>query len=706
MASEGMSGQGLTIPYGGSASSTSGTSVTFHRGTLRYDNPFLDMTSTFIPRTIKGIFRFIAVYVIGDPLVSQCIIKLSEYPITKLIYNDENGTSIKDDKTLEYWKNFLEDKLKILKSLIQAGMDYYAYGNSIISIHYPFKRMLRCPRCRKDHAVEALKCRFRNYKFYAKCMAKGPDGKPCGYDGEMDARDISTKEINKFRIVHWDLLQMDIKYNPITGDHFYFYSVPGDLAAAIRRGDMDIVNGTRLEVIDAIRKRKQLKLMADNVFHLKRPGPQYIIPSERGWGIPAVFPVLKDVFHIKILKKGNEMIAFDHIVPLRMLFPVGTGDVSPHATINLSSWKTKIEDEIRKWRSDPNYITILPLPVGMQNMSGDAKMLMVTPEIRATEDTILIGIGMIPEIIRGGASWSGSNVSLRVVENSFLNHRSDMHMMLDFIIKNICEYMNKPVVQCKMSDFKMADDLQKKQMMVNLAMGPKSDSLVSATTMVKELGLDPDSEFKTKTEELNKMIELRVREAEGTAEANGTAGVVAAMYQADAQIENQNRLEMRTRESQMSRDKKMEGFKEENSQAVTDEVGMKAQEGGQDPATISIPNLILNLTNRFTRLSKVDPDEFKLRMLSMKNSTPNLYQEVYNNLKEMNLIAADVMPDLAMAQAYTPGSIPATEQGGMTAEQPPSPVELGADTIAATPMIDNVQSMPEQRPPRSATSPI
>ena len=56
-----------------------------------------------------------------------------------------------------------------------------------------------------------------------------------------------------------------------------------------------------------------------------------------------VMPIMKDIFHNKILKKGNEMIAFDHIVPLRIMFPTGTGDVSPHLTTNLSNWKNKID---------------------------------------------------------------------------------------------------------------------------------------------------------------------------------------------------------------------------------------------------------------------------------------------------------------------------------------------------------------------------
>jgi len=685
MANEGLSG--LTTPTVESASS-SGQSL-FVRGSIKYDSPFLDMTSTFIPKTIKGILRFVAAYVLGDGLVAQCISKLSEYPITDLLYNDSNPSHIEDDKTIDYWKKFLEKQLNIVRSLKQAGMDYYAYGNSVISISYPFKRRLRCPKCKQEQAIESEKTSFKAFKFYSECISK-----KCKYKGEMEAYDLNTKELDKFNIVHWDLMCLDIKYNSITGDHFYFYSPPIDIVTAVRRGDMDIIKTTRLEVINAIKKRKKLKIMEDNVFHLKRPAPQYIIPAERGWGIPVIMPVMKDIFHNKILKKGNEMIAFDHIVPLRILFPKGTGDISPHATANLGTWKTKIEDEIRKWKADSNYISIVPLPVGIENISGDAKMLMVTPEIKVTEDNIIMGIGIIPEIIRGGASWSGSNVSLRVVENTFLNHRNDMQEMIDFIIENIARYLEKPAIEITMSDFKMADDLQKKELMLKASAGPPSEALVSKPTVTKELGFDPDEEYKLSEEDLQRRIEMRIKEAEGSAEAQGSATLLNAMYSADAQMEQQNRMDMHERENQSKRDEFTQMQHEDNAQQVTKEVSALSAQ----PEKISLQNLILILTRRFARLLKINVDDFKIRMLALKNSMPALYKEIFDNLKEMNLIEADTSPDLQAVQRFTPGQIPSHTQGEGSAEQPPTPAEAnaGVGTINAP--------LPEVSPPRSAVS--
>jgi hypothetical protein len=89
-------------------------------------------------------------------------------------------------------------------------------------------------------------------------------------------------------------------------------------------------------------------------------------------------------------------------------------------------------------------------------------------------------------------------------------------------------------------------------------------------------------------------------------------------------------------------------------------------------------------------------------MLAMKNSTPSMYQEIYGNLKEMNVIIADTLPDMATIQKYTPGQIPSATQGDVYGEQPPGPAEVGADVgVVAEPT-----QLPEQRPPRSPSAGI
>jgi hypothetical protein len=687
MSAEGMSGSALggnnSVPGGGGD-----TKVSFTRSSIKYDSPFLDMTNTFIPKSIKGMFRFIASSILSDALVYQCIARMAEYPITSLVYNDQKKSDLKNDKTITAWKEIFEKRLKIINVAKQVGMDLGAYGNSIASIHFPFKRMLTCGKCSNTFTAEsAIKLKYKETYYDGTCPK-------CNQQGRLEASDLATKEKEKLNIILWDLLFIEIKFNNITGESFYYYQVPPNIVDTVKRGDLDFVNSLRVEILEAIKDNKQLKLKNDNVFHIKLAGPQYFYPGERGWGIPTVMPVLKDIFHNKILKKGNEMISFDHIVPLRIIFPQGTGDVSPHATINLAGWRLKIEEELRKWKVDPNHISIMPLPIGVENFSGEAKLLMTTPEIRQTEDTIITGMGIIPEIIRGGASWSGSNVSLRIVENRFINHRNGIQDFLDWTRDKVSLFYNIPPVDIKMSPFKMADDFQRKSMFVQASSGSPSQRVVSRTTALQELDIDPEIEFKKIMDEAAQSIELRVEELEGEASANGKAGVIQQRYGADAQVEFNNKMYAAEQESRERHNRSSIAESEEKAPRVGVEMGGVQQ--------YTVQQITMMLTQRFAMLSKISPDEFRTRMFIMSKSMPYTYEEVYKNLKELQAIESDLAPaiPMPMPMAGGPGGQPAQgqEQGQ---EQESGQVQGQGEGIPMDQQEPLPEQLPEQLPPRS-----
>ena len=634
----------------------------FTRETLQYDNPFIDMTSTFIPARYKDVLRLLAASILNNGLVCSTLLRMSEYPITDLIYSDKDDAILSDDKTEDFWKEVLEKIMRFRDNSRQCGINYHGYGNGIVSINFPFKRMLKC-ECGAEFDAVANNARYVQYKFEAKCPK-------CKKKAPMVAKDVPTKEMRKLRYVHWDLLQMDIKYNTVTGEHFYYWTPDKEIRRQVSRGDMDIINGLRLEVLEAIRTNRKLRLSPSNVFHMKRIGPQYVYPQERGWGISILMSALKDIFHAQILKKGNESIAFDHINPLRVLYPNAVGEISPHSTINLGDWRNKVEDEILKWRTDPNHISVMPIPIGLDNLFGDAKALMVHQELRATEDNVITSLGVIPELVRGGASWSGSSVSLRVVENSFLNYRGDLQMFLDWTVNQVGSYFRKTKIKVRFSDFKMADDIQQKQLILSAANGPQSQTLISRSTTIKELGFNPREEYDQKLKELRDNAKIMLTEQETAAEAAGSAGKITALFQADAQVASQDRLNDQQQESAAKQDQQRQQEAQANVNQVQADIAKVSPTRSQE---INMGDLIMNLTRRFTLLQRSNPDDFAVRMLAMKNATPGLYAEVYKNLKELNTIKSDTMPNLQSAQLYTPGNIPTTSEGGVTADDSVDP---------------------------------
>ena len=84
------------------------------------------------------------------------------------------------------------------------------------------------------------------------------------------------------------------------------------------------------------------------------------------------------------MKKAQESLLLEHVVPLRMIFPGPStgGNEQPFGSYNLQNWKKKIDSELQLWKRDHNYIPILPMNVGFQQVGGTAKALILHQEFR------------------------------------------------------------------------------------------------------------------------------------------------------------------------------------------------------------------------------------------------------------------------------------------------------------------------------------
>jgi hypothetical protein len=128
-----------------------------------------------------------------------------------------------------------------------------------------------------------------------------------------------------------------------------------------------------------------------------------------------------------------------------------------------------------------NYIPILPLPIGNQSIGGDGRALMLTQELRVWSEQIVAGMGVPNELIFGGLSYSGSNVSLRMLENTFLGYLQDHKALLNWVVKKTAAYLDWETVGTRFKPFKLADDLQRKAFLFQLNQANKisDDSLLA-----------------------------------------------------------------------------------------------------------------------------------------------------------------------------------------------------------------------------------
>ncbi len=543
--------------------------VVFGSRQLRYPSPFFDIANTKMPPTYKSLFKFCAYYLATNPIVSAAIYRMASYPVTKVII------SHKDPKVKRKWEDLLLDKMKIRSRLVEHNLDWFTFGNYFVTPVFPFRRFLRCKKCFALLEMAKLtEYRFSGDNLVGKCPS-------CHEHTTFKVTDKDVKNLNRIRLVRLNPLQMDIDSIEVTGDTTYSYSVTGTLRRRILALDRQVLERVPWLYVSAAKRNKRVTINQRRVFHAARPTPSN---DNDHMGMPLIMPCLRLLYLSQLYFKAREAIAHEHILPLRILYPKETGTVDPVSDMNLSTWADQLEKEIQKWRQDPNYVPIMPIPVGMVFMGGDAQTLSVAADVASVQRDVIAGMMVPLEFIYGGLSFSGSSVSLRMLENDFQNLREQMlDFMNGFLVPLLAKFLDWPVPEITFSDLRTADDVQRQQMDLTLTQA----GYQSVSRLLEGYGIDPESEFQLMHDELEKVSKILEEKAKSQARAQGEMGLVAMDYQIRQQIKALVRQSGAGQEMQEA----MGGASEEDVAALTNQlIGSNAfapADGGTAPSGAS-----------------------------------------------------------------------------------------------------------------------
>lgn len=493
------------------------------RGKTRYPSPFFDLSQQYIPPTVKELFKWVYFYCTNNSFLGPALSKIAKYPVTDNVYEDS------DKELVKHWDDIMGNQLKIKTFNMEVNLDLTSYGNAFVSIHFPFSRLLECSSCKNRSPWKSVQKKIDNLVIKGKCPK-------CGIGGAMKIVDVPYKSVKNLNVLRINPEYIDIKYNETTGRHTYLYSIPDRLKRQIMAGDPDILEDTPQIYIEAIKQKRKIKMASENIFHLKNPT---LAGKDMGWGLPRIAVALKDLYYYYVLRRGQEAVINEHIVPFDVIFPQSNGKMDPYVHTDLSSWKKQMERELGNRRRDPNYKAILPFPVGFERIGGDGKALMLTPEMDFLTKIIVGSCGIPQEFVYGGSmQWSGSSISLRTLENDFLHQRSQLLLMNIWLMERIKLYTGIPTPKAtRFTDFKMADDIQRLQVMVNMA---EKDKLPWEDVQ-REYGRDPAVVRKKIEEEKVFEAKLRrdmaLREAETQAEAQMVQQKIMNKQQLDTETD-------------------------------------------------------------------------------------------------------------------------------------------------------------------------
>jgi len=463
-------------------------------------DPFFNPAHEQLPQDFKQLLRYSRDYYLLDPLVSDIAYKMAEYPITPIIVETPTGD---EDLKRRYETIFRDIRLK--ETLISIGLDYNIFGISLVTLNIPIKRYFICSKCGevlepKGDLRSGIVDRDEKVNWGIQDKQLAIFCEKCGVRQIVEIKDELDPESSDYSIRRWDPLNIDLEYNPLAETYDFIYTIPPHLLSNIKTKVQYLKETPIIFIQAALNNKNAVRLYRNKVIMLKRPSPA---SDSSGWGVPPITHVLNTMYYLGMLRKANAHIAQDSLVKYRYVAPgsLQMGPYPPNAlaspTPNLGVWAGNMLNQIEKWRDSPNDIALFPIPVNAGSIGGDGRALMVWPEIKNLEEEIISGMQVPQEFVKGGLSWSGSSVSLRMLENHFINYRDMLESVLDKLVTAIAVVKDIPKPVVRFREFKMADDQMRKQTFMSLNANKK----ISDTTLLNEFDLDHETELKQMVKE-------------------------------------------------------------------------------------------------------------------------------------------------------------------------------------------------------------
>lgn len=424
-----------------------------------YTSPMLTLSDYKLPKSTPEFFKWCKYYYTFDPLIAGAINAMSTFPVTEMYLEDmaanqgdgtvdDRGVRGSDDEsdTLKLYKRVLFKKLNITNFCILVGIDYHLYGNCFV-----FGEM------------------------------------ETGRDGKLEWAHVVRLDPNKIYI----------DFNSVTQEKRYRWVVPDSLRKLCKeKKPIEEYNKIPEIIKAAVAQNKSILLNSKRIYHFARPSDS---AGDGGvWGTPVIAHVMKLITYRNILRQAQEAIAREHIVPMRVYYMQSQPHGSDYTqTSNWDNVANNLAAHISRSVRDPNYKVVSPYPLGVLNVGGEGRQLLLTPEIEQIQNEILAGMNVPREFLFGGVSYSGTSISLRILENQFITYRLNLSDFVnDFLIRGMAEargdwtseFDDDYLVGAKFVDMKMVDDVQQKQLIVDLNRSGK----LTDDYMWKALGMDPD----------------------------------------------------------------------------------------------------------------------------------------------------------------------------------------------------------------------
>lgn len=451
----------------------------------KFPSPFLDIASFMLPSSLKEALDLCTMFWLKHGTYRSAAQRIVRYFITEpeFTQDEDNRSSL---------KSFLEKDFNVTKAAAAIGDDLLSCGMTASSVIFPFNRFLACPKCHQERFIDNISWEYQQDGFRAGCT--------CGFRGVFKV--VDRKSFDKERVVlqRWNPYELLLQRHPYSKRLSIQWDIPADIRQKTKAGDKFIVRDMPLEVLTTIKENKVLQFNPQFVFYEAEDTLASV--DLKGYGLPRLMSNFAQAYYVQMLKRGNEALAQDYIVPFRLLSPAEMpvdGQNPWQGSVGSELVNQQISAMIDKHRRDPTTWNFSPIPMNYTAFGGEGQT-MATPQLLEQGINELLNASGLPvELYKGTISAQAAPMGLRILQQSWPELASTYDKWLEFVVWQATRYMNWETPESiRFRPVTLADDLERRQLLLQLA----SANMVSKQTAYSVWGIDPKEEQEQILEEM------------------------------------------------------------------------------------------------------------------------------------------------------------------------------------------------------------
>ena len=419
-------------------------------GNPSFYHPLFQTTNMMLPRDRRERNEWCRHFYRTEPIVATSLDLHTEFPISDFNH-------ICPDQSIKEFFDYMSfDRLDIIQLLLDIGLEYWKIGDA-----FPFGQLNE-------------------------------------NEGIWD----------KFTLLNPDYI--DIKSSVFAGEPSIELIPDEQIRAVVQSGPKgeyrDIYAQLPDDVIRAVKMGKNIFLDNRLVSHISHKASQY-----EAWGTPVLNRCFKTLIYKDRLRQAQDSIATRHIMPLRVAKIGAPGEPMPSQD-DIDSFRDTLLDADQ----DPNYFIVYHYGLQFDYVGSSGKILPLNQEFDFIQKELMNGLGINQAMLNGeGPTYANAQVGFNTLARRYMSYRLRLENWIKHkVYKPIAEIQGfyKPNLKEINGGYRVANrkdrqlmipdirwdqqDLTSNQSIMSFVQALQGKGLVSMSTVLPMIGLDPVTEKK------------------------------------------------------------------------------------------------------------------------------------------------------------------------------------------------------------------